>query len=428
MFVVVVMLSNPDPFPRPCPVQLNELQALHSLVLAKLGESLAFRGRPTWISPFMVRVLRRAARVSTAAIIATTIAVWGDLPFPWFTTLAAITTVEITFYTSVRSARNAIVGAIAGAVIGVGIASFGDDQIWAVGIVVAIAYLGFGMFNMDGVARQSALLSTLIVMVPLGNEYTLLQFAAIRLGEMLIGIAVALAVNAVIFPPRAYQGVRRHLGDAIGNIGVMYRHVVAASATGQRDDEAIAQARTAYRKSLRLVDDLWDEALGERSSRGGLSPHWRSTTRRLWEYCAAMDVAVMDAQARQLLSEAEVDFTTLAQVSASAFDALSNALKNNQPIADFSELATEREELLGRVHGLYVLSIERAERLRDTQEMPIVSALIEFSSEPATGEVSEVPFTDALQVFMFANAMLSIAHRLGELIEDEVTLVATRPK
>lgn len=392
------------------------------------GDSLSFRRRPTWVTPFALRVLRRAARVTTAAIIATAIAVLGQLPFPWFATLAAITTVEITFYTSVRSARNALAGALAGAVIGVSVASIGDEQIWAVGIVVAVAYIVFGFLNLDNVARQSALLSTLVVMLPLDDEFTLLQFTAIRLGEMLIGIAVALAVNAFLFPPRAYQGVRRHLGDAIGNIGVMYRHVVAASATGQRDAEAIADARSAYRKSLRLVDDLWDEALGERASRGGLSPHWRSAIRRLWEYCVAMDVTVMDAQARRLLSEAEVDFGALAQVSASAFDALANALKNSEPLPDFSDLTTERERLLGRVHGLYVLSIERADRLRNTQEMPIVSALVEFGEEPATGEVDEVPFTDALQVFMFANAMLAIGHRLSELIEDEVTLVATREK
>ena len=61
----------------------------------------------------------------------------------------------------------------------------------------------FGLARMDQVARQSALVASVIVLVPTSTDLTTPEFAGVRLLETLIGIVVALVVNASVLPPRA---------------------------------------------------------------------------------------------------------------------------------------------------------------------------------------------------------------------------------
>ena len=142
-------------------------------------------------------VLRRAFKVGVAAALATAIAQLFDLQNPWFATLAAIVAMEITIRASLRSARNSLIGAVVGAGAGLAMAVLAKEEAWAVAVVVLVAFIVFGLLRMEAAGRQAALVASVIVLVPERTDLTTTDFARIRLTETLIGIGVALAVNAL---------------------------------------------------------------------------------------------------------------------------------------------------------------------------------------------------------------------------------------
>ncbi len=343
-------------------------------------------GWRSWATPARRRVARRASKVALAATIATLIAELLELPVPWFATISAIVAVEVTLRVSVRAARNAVVGAVVGALVGLALATVAKDQVWAVGVVVLVSFVVFGLAKMEQVGRQAALVASVIVLIPSRSDLTTPQFAGVRLLETLIGIVVALVVNATVLPPRAFRGARRHLGEAYTSLATMYRLVVAAEASGVRDATAVVAARRSFRASLRQVDELWDEALSERPTVEELAPHWRATTRRIWELCTAMDDAVMDAAARGPLAPARAELGELAEATADALDTVAAVLTGGDgaPLPPFDDLEERRRTMLRRVRDLEVHS-------------------------------GDLGFSQSLQVFTFVNSMSLIAVRLTEL-------------
>lgn len=355
--------------------------------------------RPGWLTPARRRVLRRSFKVALAATIATFIAKSLHLPVPWFATISAIVAVEVTLRVSMRTARNSVLGAVVGAAVGLGLATVAKDQVWAVGLVVVVSFMVFGLASMDQVGRQAALVASVIVLIPSSTGLTTPEFAGVRLLETLIGIVVALVVNATVLPPRAFRGARRHLGESYQSLAAMYRLVVAAEATGARDAAGVLAARRAFRASIRSVDELWDEALAERPALDELSPHWRAATRRIWEQCAAMDDAVMHSTARGQLEGARDQLRALAEATAEALDVVATTMTTSdvEPVPSFPELDHLRSALLERVRDLEV-------------------------------HTTVLSFADALQAFTFVNSMTVIAARLDDLgIEPASTEAADRP-
>lgn len=335
-------------------------------------------------------MVRRSVKVALAATIATFVAQALGLPVPWFATISAVVAVEATLRVSMRTARNAVLGAVVGAAIGLGLATIAKDQVWAVGIVVLASFVVFGLARMDQVARQSALVASVIVLVPTSTDLTTPEFAGVRLLETLIGIVVALAVNATVLPPRAFRGARRHLGESYLALARMYRSVVASEATGRPDPDEVLAARRAFRASIRQVDELWAEALSEHPATHELAPHWHATTRRIWEQCAAMADVAMDEVARGPLEPVEAELRALAEGTASALDRVAEVLtrSDEEPMPTFPELAQLRLSMLRSVRDLEV-------------------------------HQQDLSFSHALQVFTFVNAMSMVAVRLAELAVPE---------
>ncbi len=345
-------------------------------------------GTRTWSSPQRRGVLRRAVKIALAAMLATSVAVWLDVPNPWFATLASLVAVEITLQASFRSARNAVLGAGLGAAVGLAFALVAPGQIWAVGLVVLLAFAAGGLLNADGVGRQAAIVASVVVLVPASRRISPEFFAWIRFSETVIGIAAALLVNALLFPPRAYRSVRTKLAEAYEQLAVLYRMVVAAEATGRRDPAAIVAARRAFRARMRSVDDLWDEALGERPPPNVLGSDWRATTFRIWEQCTAMDASIMNASARGPLVGVDAELRALAEATAAALDAVAEALHQDlTPPPSAAHLEPLKVSLLRKVGAL-------------------------------EEQAWSLPFSEALQVFTFVNGMSVIATRLTDLGSD----------
>jgi len=336
-----------------------------------------------WFDGHRRRLAKRACKVALAAVIATVVARTFDLRFPWFATLAAIVTMELTLRTSLRAGRDGVIGAVVGAVTGIGFALIGKDQAWAVGAVVLIALLVLSWLGNPAAGRQAAFIGSVIVLVP-AETIAPFDFAWVRFVETIIGVASAIAVNALVFPPRAYRNVRRALGDAYVNLAQLYRLVMQTAATGTRDEPPIVAARRGFRAAMRRVDDLWDEAVAESPSDEVLDTGWRRITRRIWEQCTAMDDALMDPHAHTVLDPARPELDSLARATTDTLDAVAHAFSEGLPMPDTRALEPIRHTFLHRVEEL---------------------------------DIPAQPFTVTMQAIAFANGMTTIAARLIDLSE-----------
>jgi len=332
------------------------------------------------------RIIRRAVKVCTAAAVATLIAQLLGLQNPWFATLAAIVAMEITIRASLRTARNSLVGAVVGAGAGLGMAFFAKDQAWAVAVVVLVVFVVFGFLRMESAGRQAALVASVIVLVPERAGVTTTDFARIRLAETVIGIVVALAVNRFLFPPHAYRAVRRDLAASYHHLAELFGLIASGCAGAPQDARTVRTARQQTIASLRAVDALWDEAMSEHPPHEVLAPHWRSTTRRIWEQTAVIDTALAAVSTSPLLEQARTEMTTLATAIARALGDVSTAFSSEQPVTEFPDLGPARTALVDRVRA------------------------IEDGGAPS-------PFSETLQVLGVVNGMSVVAARLIDLRE-----------
>ena len=331
-------------------------------------------------------VLRRAFKVGVAAALATAIAQLFDLQNPWFATLAAIVAMEVTIRASLHSARNSLIGAVVGAGAGLAMAVLAKEEAWAVAVVVLVAFIVFGLLRMEAAGRQAALVASVIVLVPERTDLTTADFARIRLTETLIGIGVALAVNALIMPPRAYRNVRRDLAVAYQQLAVLYGIVTGELVGHPRDPEAARDARRQIRTRLRAVDGMWDEAMAEHPPPEVLAPHWRATTRRIWEQCVVMDTAAPEVTGSRLLAGAQAQIAALSGATGTALVDVGLAFAGERPVPGFPDLDPARSALLATV-----------EEIEDHGDPP--------------------PFAESLQVLSVVNAMSVVANRLDDAVE-----------
>lgn len=332
------------------------------------------------------RIIRRAVKVGTAAALATLIAQLLGLQNPWFATLAAIVAMEITIRASLRTARNSLVGAVVGAGAGLGMAFFAKEQAWAVAVVVLVVFVVFGFLRMESAGRQAALVASVIVLVPERAGVTTTDFAWIRLAETVIGIVVALAVNRFLFPPHAYRAVRRDLAASYHHLAELFGLIASGCAGAPLDARTVRTARQQTIASLRAVDALWDEAMSEHPPHEVLAPHWRATTRRIWEQTAVIDTALASVSTSPLLEQARSEMTTLAAAIARALGDVSAAFSSEQPVTEFPDLGPARAALVDRVRA------------------------IEDGGAPS-------PFSETLQVLGVVNGMSVVAARLIDLRE-----------
>ena len=257
------------------------------------------------------RLLRRSLRIGVAAAVATLCSQLLDLPSPWFATLAAIVAMQGTLQATFRSARNSILGALIGAALGLAVAHFAKDQAWAVGVAVALPLAAFGWYRLTSLGQQAALVSSVIVLVPELPDFSTVDFARIRLEQAVIGIVVAVVVQATLFPPRAHRKVRQELAGVYRDMANLMGHVTEALRQQPYATDAVRRERVDARTRLTQVDDMWDDAMSEHQSHGLLASHWRVTTRRIWEQCSVLATEVSDVQDSPLLAECRTDLTAL---------------------------------------------------------------------------------------------------------------------
>ncbi|WP_243050763.1 FUSC family protein [Dyella sp. RRB7] len=111
---------------------------------------------------------------------------------------AALTSIAVTQQTYLdtrASARDQIIGACVGGVVGLGAALLGGDHYIAYAIAIVVAITACWISGLGSAARLSASTTTIVMLVPHFGSFWVI--ALTRMGEVAVGIACALVVVGV---------------------------------------------------------------------------------------------------------------------------------------------------------------------------------------------------------------------------------------
>jgi uncharacterized membrane protein YccC len=162
---------------------------------------------------------------------------------PVFAPLAAMLTIQVTAYESLRSAVQRTLGVVAGVLIAYGLAQLLGLHWWSISLVI-LAAMALGQALALGTSGSTQVpVSALLV---LGIGAATRSYAYARVLETLLGATVGVLISVLIVPPlhlrdsgRAVRRLAEGLADLLSDLGDDLRSGWPGHAAGQR----LAQAR-----------------------------------------------------------------------------------------------------------------------------------------------------------------------------------------
>jgi uncharacterized membrane protein YgaE (UPF0421/DUF939 family) len=145
---------------------------------------------------------------------------------PTFASIAAVISLGAAFGERRQRAVQLIGGVMLGIVLADLLVRAIGSGLPQIGLLVVLAMLAAVILGGGELLVTEAAVSAILVA-------TLSSTPEVRLLEVLIGGAVALAVNTLVFPPDPVIGVERATGAVFGELGVVLRDAATALATGE---------------------------------------------------------------------------------------------------------------------------------------------------------------------------------------------------
>ena len=249
--------------------------------------------RPQILSWERQRLLIHAAKTALAAALCWWLALRLGLHDGYWGSISAIIVLQSNVGSTVNASRDRILGTLIGALLGFSFSLFGVLP-WNYILAVLSAVIVCGLLGLRSSSRLAGVTITIIMLVQkAGPRWSL---ALDRVGEVVLGIVVALTVTTLVFPDRARLRLRDGLAQEFLVLGAFFEAILqgfrgapAENLPTLRDD-ALAM--------LRSNNQLLEAARNEPS--GG--PGWREGLgmlsqfgRSLFDALVALEFAVKDS-------------------------------------------------------------------------------------------------------------------------------------
>ena len=270
------------------------------------------------------RNLIHAGKTAVAAALCWWLATRFGLHEGYWGAISAIIVLQSNFGATITASRDRLLGTLIGAVIGFACSLVGTlpwNYLFAVVIAIAIC-------NLLGFRSSSRLAGVTITIVMLvQNAASHWTLALDRVGQVVLGIIVALGVTTLIFPDRARVLLRDGLAREFLVLGAFFEAILQ----GFRGDPAthLAQRREEALAVLRTNGQLLDAARNEPS--GG--PGWREGLtllaqfgRSLFDALVALELAVKDSHSDAYAQQLEPELGRLSADILSGFHYLAGCI------------------------------------------------------------------------------------------------------
>jgi uncharacterized membrane protein YccC len=251
------------------------------------------------------RLLIHAAKTALAAALCW----WLALRFGWrdgyWGSISAIIVLQSNVGSTVNASRDRILGTLIGAVLGFSFSLFGTLP-WNYILAVLAAVIVCGLLGLRSSSRLAGVTITIIMLVQKTGPRWIL--ALDRVGEVVLGIVVALAVTTLVFPDRARLRLRDGLAQEFLVMGAFFEAILQGFRGAPAENlPALHEDALAM---LRGNNQLLEEARNEPS--GG--PGWREGLgmlaqfgRSLFDALVALEFSVKDSHHDAFAQQLELD-------------------------------------------------------------------------------------------------------------------------
>ena len=250
-------------------------------------------------------LLIHAAKTALSAALCWWLALRFGLHDGYWGAISAIIVLQSNFGSTITASRDRIIGTVIGALFGFCFSLFGTLP-WNYILAVLAAVVVCGLLGMRTSSRLAGVTITILMLVQKpGSHWTL---ALDRVGEVFLGIVVALLVSTLVFPDRARLRLRDGLAQEFLLLGAFFEAVLQGFRG--RPAESLAEARervlTALRENNQLLEAFRHEPAGGPGWREGLGM-LAQFGRSIFDALVALEIAVRDshedAYAQQLEPE-----------------------------------------------------------------------------------------------------------------------------
>jgi len=238
------------------------------------------------------RLLIHSAKTALAAALCWWLATRFGLHEGYWGSISAIIVLQSNFGSTVSASRDRLLGTLIGAALGFSFSLFGVLP-WNYILAVLLAIIICGLLGLRSSSRLAGVTITLVMLVKAGSHWTL---ALDRVGQVLLGIVVALAVTTLVLPDRARLRLRDGLAQEFLLLGNFFEAVLQGFRSVPAEN--LAKLRDAALASLRSNNQLLEAARNEPS--GG--PGWREGLsmlsqfgRSLFDALVALEFSVKDS-------------------------------------------------------------------------------------------------------------------------------------
>lgn len=175
---------------------------------ARLRADKSFdKGLLTWERK---RLVMHAAKTALAATLCWWLALRFGLHDGYWAAISAIIVLQSNFGATITASRDRILGTLIGAVFGFGFSLFGSLP-WNYLVAVLLAIALCGLLGLRNSSRLAGVTISIVMLVQTTRSHWLL--ALHRVGEVFLGIVVAVVVSTLVFPDRARIRLRDGLAQ-----------------------------------------------------------------------------------------------------------------------------------------------------------------------------------------------------------------------
>lgn len=246
-----------------------------------------------WISWEHRRLIIHAAKTALAAGLCWWLATRFGLHDGYWGAISAIIVLQSNFGSTITASRDRLLGTLIGALFGFGFSLVGALP-WNYMAAVVLAVSLCGLLGFKSSSRLAGVTITIVMLVGGGTSHWIV--ALDRVGQVVLGILVALIVSTVFFPDRARLRLRDGLAQEFLVLGAFFE-VILKGFRGE-PAENLNNAKEAALDALRSNGQLLEAARNEPS--GG--PGWREGLsmlaqigRAIFDALVALELAVQDS-------------------------------------------------------------------------------------------------------------------------------------
>lgn len=256
------------------------------------------------------RLLIHAARTALAATLCWWLALRFGLHDGYWAAISSIIVLQSNFGATISASRDRILGTLIGAAFGFTFSFFGTLP-WNYLLAVLLAIVLCGLLGLRNSGRLAGVTISIVMLVQATSSHRLV--ALHRVGEVFLGIVVAVAISTLVFPDRARIRLRDGLAQEFLVLSAFFESILqgfggqpAANLAGLREDSLAM---------LRGNNALLDESRNEPS--GG--PGWREGLgmlaqfgRSIFDALVALEIAVRDSHEDKYAQQLEPELRQLA--------------------------------------------------------------------------------------------------------------------